>query len=104
MCYVSWDSSLSSDEHFLKIYVSLSLGENSRLQDFKTSKDFTTETSNFHKTSKDFKRLQETSRDFTDFTGLHGTSRDFTGLHPTSRDFMGLYGSSWDFMRLHATS
>jgi hypothetical protein len=66
-------------------------GGNSGLQDFKTSKDFErlhdtsiARTSNFQKTSKNFKRLQRTA---ADFTRLQGTSRDFTRLHETLRDF-----------------
>jgi hypothetical protein len=55
----------------LAVVNGVALGGNSRLQDFKTSKDFTTETSNFHKTSKDFQRLPETSRGFK---GLQETS------------------------------
>jgi hypothetical protein len=59
-------------------------GGNSGLQDFKTSKDFErlhetsiARTSNFQKTSKDFKRLQRTSKDCS---RLHKTSRDFKQL------------------------
>jgi hypothetical protein len=49
-------------------------GGNSGLKDFKTSKDHETSiprTSNFQKTSKDFKRLQRSSKDFM---RLHETS------------------------------
>jgi hypothetical protein len=79
----------------------ISLGGNSRLQDFKrlqkTSQDFTTETSNFHKTSKDFQKLPKTSRDFKRLHETLRTSRDFTGLHrlhETSCDFSGLHETS----------
>jgi hypothetical protein len=99
----------------------LILGGNSRLQDFKrlqkTSQAFTTETSNFHKTSKDFQKLPKTSKDFQ---RLQETSKEFKRLHETSRDFMRLcelretsqdftdftrlHETSRDFMRLHGTS
>jgi hypothetical protein len=93
------------------------LGGNSRLQDFKTSKD-SKDFTGFHnrdfkfsqnfkrllKTSKDCQRLQEISRDFTDFIGLHWTSLDFTGLHQTPLDIIGLHWTSPVFIRLHWTS
>jgi hypothetical protein len=73
------------------------LGGNSKLQDFKTSKDFTRLHNRDFKFSQNFKRLPKTSKDFK---RLQETSRDFKGLQETSRDFMRLHRTSWDFMRL----
>jgi hypothetical protein len=75
----------------VNMHMCIYLGGNSRLQDFKTSKDFTTETSNFHKTSKDFQKLPKTSKDFK---RLQKTSRDFKRLQETSRDFKRLQETS----------
>jgi hypothetical protein len=59
--------------------------------DFKTSKDFkrlhetsTARTSDFLKTSKDFKRFQKTSKDFK---RLQNAANTFKRLHGTSKDF-----------------
>jgi hypothetical protein len=100
----------------LKCIVCLRLGETadfstSAHQDFKRlqkiSLDFTTEISNFHKTSKDLNRFQETSQDFKGLHESSRTSRDFTGLHglqKTSRNFRRLHETSQNFRRLHKTS
>jgi hypothetical protein len=57
------------------------LGGNSRLQDFKTSKDFTGLQNRDFKFSQNFKKVPKTSRNFK---RLHETSYDFLRLHGTS--------------------